>query len=44
MNIKAIKVKYAEFMTLISLHKGTVNMNQSSLEKSEIAFVMSNRV
>ena len=27
MNIKEIKVRYAEFLTLLGILKGTVNMN-----------------
>ena len=38
MNIKGIKVRYAEVMTSLSLLKGSVNMNQNNLEKSESCF------
>ena len=36
MNIKGIRVRYAEFMNLLNLLKDTVDMTEDSLEKYEM--------
>ena len=44
MRIKEIKVKYAEFITYLSILKGTIdtefNMNSYCLEKSEMRVLL----
>ena len=44
MSIKGIKVKYAEFITSLSIFKGTIdtefNMNSYWLEKSEMRVLL----
>ena len=35
--MEGIRVRYADFMTLLSIFKGTLDMNQNSLEKCEMS-------
>ena len=35
MSVKGVKVRYAKFMTLLSIFKGTVNMNKTKNAKWE---------
>ena len=39
-SIKQIRVRYADFMTLWSIFKGTVVMNYNSLEKCEMRVML----
>ena len=36
MSIKGIRVRYADFLALLNVFKGTVNVNWNSLEKCKI--------
>ena len=36
MSIKGIRVRYVDFLTLLSIFNGTVNGNENSLRKCEI--------
>ena len=38
--VKGIRVRYAKFMTLLSIFKGTVNMNKNSLENCKMGKVL----
>ena len=40
MDIKRIRVRYAYVLILLSIFKGTVDMNENSLEKSEVRVVL----
>ena len=40
MSIKGIRVKYADFLTLLRIFKDTFNVNQYSLRKCKIQVVL----
>ena len=38
--MKGVRVRYADFLTLLSIFKGTVNVNENSSEKFEMQVVL----
>ena len=40
MSVKGIRVRYAKFITLLSIFKGKTNINLDGLEKCEMQFVL----
>ena len=40
MSNKGITVGYAEFITSLSIHKGTVDINQKKMKKCEIGILL----
>ena len=40
MSIKGIRMRFADFLTLLSIFEGTVRMNEKSLEKRKMSVLL----